>query len=228
MDRVNSVTHEMQLTKCREILGHDDFIHVSETNVSGDTPLHERKNLKQAIESLKKGETLIVWKMDRLCRDMFIFGSIMKEIDKRGANILSALEPNYFDDNPQAKLMRNLSMVIAEHELGSIRMRVKSALAEKKRRGERTGYIPYGYHLDVSRECPHREKPIYLIGEPREQEVLCLMERLYYGNRYTYREVADHLNNEGIPNKRGSRWSHTSVYRTLKSKNRHAAAYLQG
>lgn len=217
-DKEDRISPEMQANKCIEMCKGEDYKVFHETFISGDTDLEKCPALKKALDSLKKGDTFMIWKMDRLSRDIMKMGHILKIIDKKKASIYSVVEPNFFENNLEASLMRNVTMVIAEHELKSIRLRVKTALQEKRKRGQRVGHIPYGYQLGEGK---------MLIPNEREQAILRQMEFMYQSESMTYREVAESLNNMAVRNRAGCEWSHSSVYRILKNRLRHAEVYIR-
>lgn len=212
----SSDSHDMQLKKCQEIVGDATYLTFSESNISGDVEIEKCPKLYKALNSLKPGDVFLIWKMDRLSRDLIKMAKILQIIEKKKAVLQSATEPNFFDDNMNAQLIRNITMVIAEHELKTIRFRVKSALAAKKAKGQRVGYIPYGYHLEGLK---------MLAPDDIEQEMITLFEELYFGRGYTYRQVAEYLSSKEIWNREGRQWSYSSVCRILKNRLRHAEVF---
>lgn len=213
-----SISHEMQLQKCLDIVKGEQYLAFQESNISGDTDVEKCPKLYEALSCLKPGDIFIIWKMDRLSRDLLKMAKILAAVEKKKSIIVSATEPNFFDNNVTAKMIRNITMAIAEYELGSIRLRVKTALEAKKKKGLRVGYIPYGYRVIEGNR---------LVADETEQFNLDLMAQLYIEKGLTYREVAASLNNGGIPNRSGHQWSRMSVFRILKNRSRHAEAYLR-
>lgn len=213
----DALSHEMQMKECLKLVGDKEFVVFHESGVSGDICLTKRPILEKAIESVKKGDVFIVWKMDRLTREIFKFGSIVTQLTKKGGSILSVSEPNYFEDNHSNKIILVFSQLAAESELQNIRKRTKTALKVLKEKGKRVGYIPYGFTVDQDNN---------IIVCPEEQKTLDLMADLYFNERMTYREVEDYLCKNSILNREGRQWSRCAIHRNLAHYKEHRSFYL--
>lgn len=114
--------------------------------VSGGTPLAECDGLVSALLDLDAhgAGLLLVAKRDRLARDLMKMAMIRKEVEGRGATVISAAGEGEGDD-PAAKLMQTMIDAFAEYELAIIKARTKAALQAKKKKGERIGGVPYGF-----------------------------------------------------------------------------------
>jgi DNA invertase Pin-like site-specific DNA recombinase len=94
--------------------------------------------------------------------------------------------------------MRRLIDSFAEYERLIIAARTKSALAAKRRRGERiSGAVPYGFRLAVD-GC--KLEPL-----DAEQQTLQLVRQLR-GDGRSFQAIADALNMRGIRTRAGSSW----------------------
>lgn len=60
---------------------------IFEDKISGKTS--ERPGLKRALRTLKEGDTLVVWKLDRLGRSMRHLVMLTEELRERGVNFRS-------------------------------------------------------------------------------------------------------------------------------------------
>jgi DNA invertase Pin-like site-specific DNA recombinase len=109
----------------------------------------ERPVLLEAVAALRRGDVLLVAKPDRLGRDVIRVALIERLVAKRGARIVSAAgEGTGSGDDPSALLMRCLIDSFAEYEAALIATRTRSALAAKRRRGERISrFAPYGFRF---------------------------------------------------------------------------------
>lgn len=124
-----------------------------------------REVLWSAIKRLKKGETLLVWKWDRLARDLMLSLQIERAVQKRGATV-TAVSGDIPGDSPQAVAMRQIMMAIAELERKMISERTSAAMRAHQRAGRRiSSQIPYGYMED-----PHNKHRI--IENPAEIPIL--------------------------------------------------------
>ena len=115
--------------------------------VSGGASLDRCPALIAAIDSLRKGDVLIVAKRDRLGRDVYRTATVERLVERRGASVASADGTGNGDD-PAAALMRRMVDAFAEYERALIGARTSAALQAKKARGESTGTCPYGYRSE--------------------------------------------------------------------------------
>lgn len=175
--------------------------------VSGTLPPQRRPGLMAALSDLKvhKAKHLVIAKRDRLARDVGVAAVIENIVIKGGASIVSADGVGVGDD-PAATLMAQIVDAVAQYEGAMIRGRIKSAMAEKRARRERTSLsAPYGYSLTEDGG---------LVPDEGEQAALRTMLDLRKSG-LGYRTIAAALHEAGHQ-PRGSRWHPTSVARVLK------------
>lgn len=175
-------------------------------------PAH-RLTLLAALDDLERGSTLVVAKRDRLARDVVIAATIERAADRVGATVVSA-DGAGVGDGPEAELLRRIVDAVAAYERGLIRGRTKAALAARKRRGERTGSVPYGKQL-----C---DDGVRLVDDEGEHAVIARIVDMAAAGQ-SHRSIAAELNAAGVP-ARGSRWHPTTVGRLLRRQQPAAAA----
>lgn len=196
---------DAQLDACTRFAGELAGVY-RDSGVSGKTGLDKRPALLDAIAELEKGDTLIVSKRDRLGRDPLVVAMIESAVQRKGARIVSAAGEGTDSDSPSDILMRRMVDAFAEYERLIIIARTKSALAAKKRKGERTGGIPYGKRL--------ADNGVNLIPDEKEQEAIQLIKRLN-ANGLSLRNIAGRLEKAGhLP--RGNSWHPQTVANILK------------
>lgn len=118
--------------------------------IGGGTDLERRPALQAALDNLraKDAGVLVVAKRDRLARDVVLAALIERLADKAGAKVISAAGEGGEDaDDPSSMLMRRIVDAFAEYERALIRSRTRAALGVKKKRGERTGTVPFGFRV---------------------------------------------------------------------------------
>lgn len=174
--------------------------------ISGGRPLEERPGLLAALDALKRGDTLVIAKRDRLGRSVLNVAMIERLVDRKGARIVSAAGEGSDDDGPTSRLMRQIIDCFAEYERAVIRSRTRAALQVKRARGERVGQIPYGFQLAAD--------GVRLEVHDAEQCVLARL-RLLRAMGLTCRVVADELNREGHRTRRGTPWRYQYVAELL-------------
>jgi len=95
----------------------------------------DRPQLKAALEYLRKGDTLVVWKLDRLARSLKQLIETVEDLEARGVGFMSLTE-NLDTTTPGGKLVFHIFGGLAEFERSIIRERVNAGLAAAKARGK--------------------------------------------------------------------------------------------
>lgn len=86
---------------------------IFEDKMSGKTK--KRPGLKGALRKLKSGDTLVVWKLDRLGRSMRNLIILTDELRQRGVNLLS-LTDNIDTSTPMGRFFFHIMGALAEME----------------------------------------------------------------------------------------------------------------
>src|SRR4051812_7081165 len=115
--------------------------------VGGATGLEKRPGMLDALAQLEPGDVLLVAKRDRLGRDPIVVAMIESAVGREKCRIVSAAGEGTENDEPTNVLMRRMVDAFAEYERLIIKARTRAALAAKRRRGERTGQVPWGATL---------------------------------------------------------------------------------
>lgn len=191
-----------------------DLVAVHEdAGVSGAAELADRPGLIAAIGQMKKGDVLIVAKRCRLGREQMAVLMIERAVTKRGASISSADGVGNGDD-PSAKFMAAIVDAAAAYERNLIRCRTKAALAAKRKAGERTGTVPFGWNADEDGR---------LVPVEAEQVVLRrIMDCRQAG--LSLRAIAAILNDECTATKTGRKTWYASTVRSILNRQAAVAA----
>lgn len=158
-----------------------------------------RPNLKRMIEYTKRHKdiaAIIVWRLDRLCRNTDDYVQIFKPMfEKKGISILSVTENNDVN-NPYGRYMRNLQINNAELESNLTSIRTIANLREKAKQGYYPGSIPpVGY---VRKKIEKRN--ICVIDKEKAPFVKKIIS-LYATGMYSYRSLAAKMRSEGFMHK---------------------------
>ena len=101
----------------------------------------DRPGLAQAMAAVRKGDTLVVPKLDRLARSVPDARAIADELARRGVKL--ALGASVHDPtDPMGKMFFNILATFAEFEADLIRMRTKEGMAIARARGKLKGRMP--------------------------------------------------------------------------------------
>lgn len=94
----------------------------------------DRPGLAEALAYLREGDTLIVWKLDRLGRSMKHLIDIVTDLDSRGIGFRSLTE-NIDTTTSGGRLVFHLFGALAQFERDLIRERTRAGLQAAKDRG---------------------------------------------------------------------------------------------
>jgi DNA invertase Pin-like site-specific DNA recombinase len=107
--------------------------HLFEDKVSGAK--NERSGLKKVLEFLNPGDTLIVWKLDRLGRSLSHLIEIVNMLKKKGIGFRSLTE-GIDTSTASGELFFHIFGSLAQYERALIRERVNAGLQAARRRGK--------------------------------------------------------------------------------------------
>ena len=104
----------------------------------------ERKELDAAINSLRKGDKLVVTKLDRLARSVRHLGDLLETLEAKGAGlvILSMGGQQVDTTTATGKMMLNVMASVAQFEREMMLERQKEGIAKAKKEGKYTGRKP--------------------------------------------------------------------------------------
>jgi DNA invertase Pin-like site-specific DNA recombinase len=94
----------------------------------------ERKGLTQALSHLRPGDTLVVWRLDRLGRSLRHLIDTVTSLNDRGVGFKS-LQENIDTTTSGGKLVFHISGALAEFEREIIRERTNAGLKSARTRG---------------------------------------------------------------------------------------------
>ena len=94
---------------------------------------------RHALDALKKGDTLVVWKIDRFSRSLLHLCQFLVAIDAAGASFHSITERAIDTRNAGGKMLLQILGSFAEFERSQIIARTRLGLDLARRRGVRLG-----------------------------------------------------------------------------------------
>ena len=94
----------------------------------------DRPQLKAALSHLRKGDTLVVWKLDRLARSLGQLIRTINDLDRRGIGFI-ALTNQIDTTTAHGRLTFHLIGALAEFERAIISERAKTSMKAAKARG---------------------------------------------------------------------------------------------
>jgi len=105
---------------------------ILEDKISGKS--RDRPGLKKALRALGRGDTLVVWKLDRLGRSMQHLVMLTEELRERGVNFRS-LTDSIDTSTPMGRFFFHVMGALAEMERELIVERTRAGLAAAREKG---------------------------------------------------------------------------------------------
>jgi DNA invertase Pin-like site-specific DNA recombinase len=132
----------------------------------------ERPQLQKMLGQLRKGDVVVIWKLDRLARSLKDLVGLVNEIQEKGG-ALHSLNDLIDTTTPHGKFTFHIFAALAEFERDIISERTKAGLAAARARG-RKGGRPKG----LSKKAQH---------------AAIIAEKLYQERELTVKEICEQL-----------------------------------
>ena len=132
----------------------------------------DRPELNKLLEIIKEGDSITIWKLDRLGRSLHHLIKIVNELNNKNIGLISLNDP-INTTTAQGRLMFNLFASLAEFERDVIYERTIAGLKSARARG-RMGGRPKGISDDAKQKA-------------------CAAEALYKQNELTSDQIAKQL-----------------------------------
>jgi len=117
-----------------------------------------RPELEHCLRMLRKGDILVVWRLDRLGRSLKDLVEIISSLEEQGVGFLSLTE-SIDTTSAGGKLVFHIFGALAEFEHTLIRERTKAGLAAARARGRRGGRKPSMSKTDVRKAAAMLRDP---------------------------------------------------------------------
>lgn len=99
---------------------------------------HRRPGFEEALACLAKGDTFVIWKMDRAFRSLRNALDLLEDLEQRGVEFVSLTEA-IDTTTPMGKAMYQMRGVFSELERSLIVERTRAGMAAARRRGAHIG-----------------------------------------------------------------------------------------
>lgn len=129
-------TFEQTLDLQRDALNAAGAVSIYEDKASGKSA--DRPELQQCLKALRDGDMLVVWRLDRLGRNLQDLIRIVNELEGRGIRFRS-LKESIDTTGPAGKLVFHMFAALAEFERELIRERTLAGLEAARARGKKGG-----------------------------------------------------------------------------------------
>lgn len=170
----------------------------------------DRPNFQKMMDCIRKGDYthLIVWKVDRVSRNLLDFATMYQELKERKVTFIS-LNEQFDTSTPIGGAMLKIILIFAELEREMTSERVTAVMLDRAENGLWNGNRPpLGYVLD--------RQTMLLSPEPEEKETVKMIFDLYEKLK-SCRKVARFLQQNGVSPKFHDEWLPEYIRRTLRN-----------
>jgi site-specific DNA recombinase len=178
---------------------------ISGKNITG------RPSLQQLLNDSKKGkfDIVLVWKTNRLSRDILDTLKIVKVFEKHGVLFKSYTE-NFETETPQGQMQLHLMAMLAEYERKNIAENVRMGMIARAKEGSWNGGQVLGYDtVEMPSENKKRKSTKLVINEKEAQTVRRIFQLYLDGNGY--KSIANTVNKEGHRSKKNNYFSINAI-----------------
>lgn len=207
VDKDSLVVQRRELIAYAEmVLGITDYVIFEDPGYSAKNT--DRPDYQRMMDRLRTGEFthLLVWKIDRISRNLLDFASMYQELKDLGIAFVSKNE-QFDTSNAVGEAMLKIILVFAELERNMTSERVTAVMLSRANNGQwNGGRVPYGYRYD-------KEEKLFSL-DPEESRVynkICDTYEQYQSVLYVVR----HLNDLGVRTRSGKEWTTTGVHKIL-------------
>jgi site-specific DNA recombinase len=213
-DQGQGTTLDVQLEQCRQYCNRqgwyvpDDLVFIDDGYSGGNLHRPALTRLRSLVES-GHVDTLVVYRLDRLSRNLADATSLVDREFKNRAVVRSATEEVY-PEADEGWLNYSFRAAFADYERRIIRQRTMAGKLKRLRDGRKVhGRAPYGWR--------HTVKPGVLEIHPEEAEVVKqFFARCAYENMGAP-ALARWANRQGIPSPQGAKWHQGALRRLLQN-----------
>lgn len=190
------------------MLGTDDFIIFEDAGYSGKNT--DRPKFQEMMAQMRAGAFthLLVWKIDRISRNLLDFAAMYTEL--KNLDVVFVSKNEQFDTSTaMGEAMLKIILVFAELERNMTSERVTAAMISRASNGQwNGGRIPYGYDYDS-------EETTFSFNTD-EYNIVRMIHDIYEELRSLVR-LARYLNERGYRTRAGNEWSPVSLLIILRS-----------
>lgn len=201
---------EGQLRECKEFANRND-ITIVDTYIDRafSAKTDNRPSFQKMIRDSAKNQfdVIIVWKLDRFARNRYDSAHYKAQLRKNGVKVVSATET----------ISEGAEGIILESVLEGMAEYYSAELAEKVIRGQTEnamkckfngGPVTFGYYID--------DEQHFQIDEETAPYIIQIYNA--YDSGMTMKEIAEDLNNKGVSNSRGGRFTINIISKILSNR----------
>lgn len=169
-----------------------------------------RPGMQKIITMAKRQQfdVVVTYKLDRLTRSVKDLGYLIEDVFNKQDIAFTSVTDNFDTSTANGKLILNILGSVAQWERDIIAERTKDALNYKKENKQLYNHCPIGFLVSDNGE---------LIEDEQEQKTISYIKEMKKEG-LSLSKIAERLNNESIPTKKGGKWFHTTIKKILNNK----------
>lgn len=209
------VQREELINYAKYALGIDNYVVFEDPGYSAKNT--DRPDYQRMMARVRTGEFshILVWKIDRISRNLLDFAAMYAELKQLGVTFVSKNE-QFDTSNAMGEAMLKIILVFAELERNMTSERVSAVMLSRASDGVwNGGKTPFGYSYD-------KETKQFSIVDDEAKVVLHIYD--LYEMAQSLVTVAKTLNEKGIRSRTGKPWNPTTV-RTMLTNPFYAGTY---
>lgn len=191
-----------------KFLGIDEFVIFEDDGYSAKNT--DRPHFQEMMNRVRSGEFshLIVYKVDRVSRNLLDFAAMYQELKDRKVTFISMNEQ--FDTSSAiGEAMLKIILIFAELERNMTSERVTGIMLDRAENGLWNGArMPVGYRWNGETKFPE--------PDPEERKIVQFIFDEYERTRSTMK-VTRYLNNNHVKSKRGGQWTSKLIHDIIRN-----------
>lgn len=201
-------TQKEETDNLARALGADEIIYVEDAYTGTELNRPAMNKLREMIRD-NECDLVVAYDPDRIARDLTDLLIVTREIDKAGVPLRFV---NFeWENTPAGRMFLQMRGAIAEFEHALILERTTRGKTKKASTGKlRTAAQPYGYRFDKVTDS--------LVVQEDEAEWVLRIFAWFIDEGLSTWNIAKRLAELGVPGPKSPNWSHSQVWRILKSR----------
>jgi DNA invertase Pin-like site-specific DNA recombinase len=184
---------------------------------SGSLEAPDRPGLRDLLVAVQPGDSVVVYKLDRVARDLRISLNIEVAIRRSGGELISVTEP-FRRSDPAQDLLLNILMSFGQFEKSLITARLTGGRRAKAQTGGYSGgRPPFGYKATQDKTLA--------VDEEKAATVKRVFELRALYPEAPLQKLADFLNAEGHTTAKGGKFHKNSIKRIIDRRSIYEGIY---
>lgn len=216
LEKRNSLSIEGQISLCKKYVTDGEDCKIYYESKSGKNTA-ERPMFLEMLEDVRKGiiSTVIVYRLDRISRNVLDFCTIWEEFKKYNVKFISCNE-NFDTSTPMGEAMLMIAMVFAQMERATIIERVTDNYFSRAEQGYYLGgAAPFGFNkINII----YKGRNTAALEENESQAtILHYMYNYYADTNISLGKLGKKITEQGYRTNKGSNWSTCNLGRVLRN-----------